>query len=194
MLDKLEKIEILKNENHILIKTGSIELKTINRNDIEMIRHWRNLPHVRTQMIYQNSITEEEQIAWFNKLDITKNYYFIISHKKQDIGLVNLKNIEKKDHSAEYGLFIGEISALNSGIGLVIAFLINHFAFSFLELDKVYATVLKSNKTARKMNEMLGFKALEDKLDFETLTTSKEEFYASSKRLSTFIKAFQKIN
>ena len=68
-----------------------------------------------------------------------------------------IKNIDKKNDKGEFGIFIGEEEYLNRGYGSKVSRLAIDFAFNELNLNKVYARVLKKNKPSYNMFKKLGF-------------------------------------
>ena len=75
----------------------SAELRAITVEDIQLLRYWRNLDHVRSQMINGDLIGKENQKKWFNDLDKNNTKYFIYSLNKKDVGNVNIsRKIKKK--------------------------------------------------------------------------------------------------
>lgn len=137
------------------IKFGNISLKKIAIEDIELVRCWRNSDRVRKTMVYKEIITPEQQLNWFNNLSAESDHYFLILFKGEPIGLVNLKNVN--DSAAEAGVFIGNESFDGKGYAFVAVFLINYFAFSVLNLDKLVATIIDDNKPAIRFNRSFGY-------------------------------------
>ena len=148
-------MDILVDTSKKNIKFGNICLKKIAIEDIKLVRRWRNSDRVRKTMVYQEIITPEQQLNWFNNLSAESDYYFLILFKGEPIGLVNLKNVN--DSRAEAGVFIGNESFDGKGYAFVAVFLINYFAFSVLNLDKLVATIIDGNKPAIRFNNSLGY-------------------------------------
>ena len=84
---------------------------------------------------------------------------FIIRDKETDkkVGSVYLRDIDYKNHKAEFGIFIGEESYRNKGFGREAAELITEYAFQHLHLHKVYLRVLASNIRAHRSYLRAGF-------------------------------------
>lgn len=133
----------------------SLTLKRLSFCDIELVREWRNSERVRKTMCYRDLITKEQQVVWFNNLNADSDYYYLVFIDKISIGLVNLKGVNNID--AEAGVFIGNESFDGKGYGFAAVFLINYFAFNFLGLEKLVATILEDNKPAIRFNKSLGY-------------------------------------
>lgn len=147
-----------------IVKYG-IVLKMLEEEELEMVRNWRNLDHVRLSMQYQEVITPQMQLNWFNTLDKKRNLYFVILKNETKIGVVNLKNIENKN--AEAGIFIGEKEHLNSLIPVLATVAIMEFAFEVLQLETLRAKIAVNNLKAVLFNESIGYKKQELQADMD---------------------------
>jgi len=91
----------------MIIEAYNIRLEKIARNDIELIREWRNYEHVRRFMEYRQYITREMQEKWYDSVSNNFNLYFLIYYKNEKTGLINAKNINRELKTFEVGLFMG---------------------------------------------------------------------------------------
>jgi RimJ/RimL family protein N-acetyltransferase len=155
-----------------------ITLKRLTLDKIEMLRNWRNDPKIQQYMEYREYITPEMQRQWFDRINNEHNYYFIISIDNNEIGLVNLKDIDYERKCAEPGIFIYEDAYLNGDVGIRAALLNTDFAFQTLNLDFLYGHVLKSNKRAIRFNSVFGYELSSGQDDvMNQLYTLKKEVY-----------------
>lgn len=138
------------------MKKFNLELTPLKKEDLETVRMWRNDADIAQFMEYQENITPEQQIEWFNSLD-EKTTYFIIQSNTKKIGLINLKNIDLVQQTAESGLFIGNKSFMGTGITLGASIILLDYAFEKLNLNTVTAKVNKKNSDAKMYNELIGF-------------------------------------
>jgi UDP-4-amino-4,6-dideoxy-N-acetyl-beta-L-altrosamine N-acetyltransferase len=138
-----------------IIKNG-ITLKKINENDLELIRNWRNSDFVKQFMIYKENITPEMQKKWYESINNEFNYYFIVLSQDTPVGLANLKDIDYKLNTAEWGVFLSSSKYLNGIIGIQTTISLLEFAFNELELQLVRSSILLSNESAIKFNKQLG--------------------------------------
>ena len=76
---------------------------------------------------------------------------------ERPIGSFYFRDIDKKNKSAEYGIFIGEDSAIGKGYGNYIAKKALEYAFDVLDLETVNLRVFEDNKIAIKSYENAGF-------------------------------------
>lgn len=142
------------------LQKGDIYLRPITANDAEQVLRWRNSDGVKQFYLYRKDITPEEHQQWLReKVDRGLVYQFIIVVKASDtpIGSVYVQHIDRIHRSGEFGIFIGEPSALGRGFGTTAAELMVQFAFSELGLGKLYLRVLSDNIRAIKSYQSVGF-------------------------------------
>jgi len=139
------------------IQKYGIVLRSLEASDLEMLRNWRNSDNVRPFMQYREFITGPMQQAWFAGLKPEENVYLIIEFNEEPIGLVNLKNINRRASKAEAGIFIGETSFGGSLIPVVATYLLMLVAFRGLKLSTLEAKIDRNNPRAIRFNEALGY-------------------------------------
>lgn len=167
------------------ISKYGIVLTRCTISDIEQMRYWRNLEHVRVTMKYQELITPQQQIAWFTSLDVATNYYFIIKKNEIAIGVVNLKEVNFKTKQAEAGIFIGNIEHLNTITPILATITIMEFAFNDLKLETLKAKIAVNNVKAILFNESIGYKKQELQSDdeFHYYETNQQLFSEATKNI-----------
>jgi RimJ/RimL family protein N-acetyltransferase len=139
----------------MVIDRFGVRLRSIGPSDLEQLRVWRNLPQIREQMVFRETITPAMQEAWYAALDPTRNHYFVIEIGDAAIGLVDLKDVDPEARTGEWGIYIvdeerGPIAVIKSAVALL------DFAFDDLGLEVVRATVLPTNERAIRLNVALG--------------------------------------
>ncbi len=135
-----------------------IVLERLKEKDIELVREWRNSDRVRLNMEYRKIISADEQKAWFKSINNLGNNYMIIHYQGEKIGLLNDKNIDWEQRSSESGLFIGVEKYCNSFVPYFVSIAGIELNFHFLNWEKQYAHILRSNPNAIKYNEELGYR------------------------------------
>ncbi len=161
----------------ILLEGNGITLKQLNTETIQLVRIWRNQPEIRSQMEFQEEISESAQLIWFQNLNQRLHQYFVIHIEDKPIGLIHLKNIDFKEGNGEAGLFIGEKAFRGTGASLGASLLLLDYAFNKLNLRTIQAKVKNDNSIAQQYNQLLGFKK-KDKINdnFFIWELSKSEF------------------
>ena len=138
-----------------------IILKQITKEHTPLIIKWRNNPKVRNSFIFQDTFTETIHNAWLeNKVATGEVVQFIICIKDGElpIGSVYLRDIDRHNEKAEFGIFIGEDIQRGKGYGTEAARLMCQYGFEKLGLHKIMLRVFSFNKTAIKTYERVGFK------------------------------------
>lgn len=149
--------------------TGSrIAIRPATEADAENIVRWRNDPDVSGHFIHRDKLTVEGHLSWFRDNVLTgRTVQFIICVREQDaegreernpVGSVYLRDIDRGEMSAEYGVFIGEKKARGKGFGVEAARLAVRFAFEEMQLQRVFLRVYRDNTAAIRSYEAAGFR------------------------------------
>lgn len=141
-------------------RTEKIYLRLMGTEDTEKIITWRNRDFVRRNFIYQELFTREGHLSWVrNQVEPGHVVQFIICLSDgREIGSVYFRDIVREKGIAEYGIFIGEKDALGCGYGTQAAKAALEYAFTKLQLDKVFLRFMADNIGAQKSYEHAGFR------------------------------------
>jgi RimJ/RimL family protein N-acetyltransferase len=170
-------------------------IRAIEFDDIQLLRYWRNLDHVRVRMEMSNSIEVEEQRRWFERINADTSKHFIYSLGVRDIGSININNINYDEKSFMGGIFCGDSSFLNHWINVWACIKIYNHAFNDLDLKTAFATIIKDNKVAISLNKSLGYIYTKDKEnDIGIYVLSKEEYFKSTNKIQIYLRNFLKQN
>lgn len=140
----------------MILQLRSVQLRKIAQEDIEVLRQWRNDEKIRKNMFYQEIISREMQLRWFEQLKAT-DFYFVIEHKSEGLGLINLCEDMNNTGEGEVGLYIHNENYWGSPIAVYASMALLKFAFEVRNLKKVRAKVRKDNNIAQHYNRQLGF-------------------------------------
>lgn len=142
------------------IEGKDIYLRLMGREDTDDIIRWRNKESVFRNFIYQKPFTRKGHEEWMaSMIETGKAIQFIICEKEggKPVGSVYLRDIDRTHNQAEYGIFIGEETALGRGYGTQAASLMIKYAFEEEKLHKLKLRVLAENKRAIRSYEKAGF-------------------------------------
>ena len=141
------------------MRANDIKLVEVTKNDIELIRSWRNSPEVSSYMYSEDKITEEQQKAWFSKVkDDTTSQYWIIEYNGKQLGLASLTGINKNLNSCYWAFYLGDTSVRGAGIGGKVEYNVLEYVFETLNLNKLRCEVFTFNDKVIKMHEKFGFR------------------------------------
>lgn len=147
--------------NKYIDEKAGIYLRLMTWDDTDNIIAWRNSDAVRKNFIYQELFTREGHEYWIkNKVETGDVVQMIICNISDDkpLGSVYIRDIDRKNNKAEYGIFIGEADARGRGIGTATAKLMLRYCFEEEKLHRVYLRALSGNEQAIGSYEKAGFK------------------------------------
>lgn len=134
-----------------------VKLRAISEADTALMVKWRNCDAVKSRFI-RREFTAEMHQNWLKTMVFTgKVAQFIIELDDKPVGSVFLRDIDKENGSAEFGIFIGEDSARGVGCGTEAAKLIIEYGFNELNLHRIFLRVLSDNEPAIKSYKKVGF-------------------------------------
>lgn len=146
----------------IVISKYGVTLRQLTHDKIEMVRLWRNDPKIQQYMEYREEITPEMQERWFQKMSCSGNdLYFIIEFENEEIGLINVKDMDPEKTEGESGVFIYEDKFLNRDISYRAHIAFFDFLFNEMSLKGLRAHVLEDNIRAIRFVQFLGYELLE---------------------------------
>lgn len=149
------------------IKHGAEKLKKnlnyknindIDEKTIEKIREWRNLPEIRENMYNNHLINKKEHLEWVKNLKNSKDAFFWVVHDSNTpIGIINLKNVDYKKKTTDWGIYIGEKNYWEKGLSKNILYNLMSHVFDEMNLSKMYTSVLENNSVALNLYKKMGF-------------------------------------
>lgn len=172
------------------IEGYGVVLERLTEDKIEKLRNWRNSPKIAQYMDYKNHITNEMQQKWFMSINNVNNYYFIVNYKNEDIGLVNIKDIDNTKKTGELGIFIYSDEYQNGDVGFRCALCNMDFAFEQLNLDYVYGHVMRDNKRAKRFNSAFGYQIApnQENLHKQLYILTKERYLLYREKINKLFK------
>jgi UDP-4-amino-4,6-dideoxy-N-acetyl-beta-L-altrosamine N-acetyltransferase len=175
----------------MIIKKFGITFKRLEREDIELLRQWRNAPSISQFMEYREHITAEMQEEWFESVNNNNNLYFIIEYKGKKIGLINGKDIDWEKHSMETGVFFWDQDIYNTPVPILAVLILGELGVIIGGLT-AYARILKSNTRAIRYNKLIGFELCEgqEEVENQLYVMSRENYKKKAEKL---LKAYQSV-
>lgn len=176
-------------EYETLSKYG-VTLHLLSHDKIEMLRRWRNDPKIQQFMEYREEITPEMQERWFQKVDNSgKDFYFIIEYQGDEIGCINIRDVDFEKGEGEPGIFIWDDRYLETDIPTRASFCMGDFVWDTLKLKREIIHVLKDNKRAILYNKQKGFKLSpnQENVYNQEYTLTAEDAAKKSQRIKAFL-------
>ena len=131
--------------------------------DIEYFLKWFNDPEVIQYLSMYLPMTEMAEEQWLEGLPAraNTNVHFVIEAVSGDttcpIGTTGLSNISPKDHSAQFGIAIGDKDYWSRGYGTEAARLIIRYGFEQLNLHRISSFAYAFNERSIRMHLGVGF-------------------------------------
>ena len=147
--------------NKRIAENNRIYIREITENDTDLIVDWRNREDVRDHFFFREKFTRQMHEKWLrDKIGTGQVVQFIVCLKEGDrpVGSSYLRDIDKENMSAEYGIFIGEADARGIGLGFEILSATMEYALNGIGLKKVRARAISDNLASIKIFEKYGFK------------------------------------
>jgi diamine N-acetyltransferase len=137
-----------------------VHLRLLEKGDLEKRVEWINdEDNIRTLLFdWPTSLAKTE--AWFAKVvtDPTRVHFSFIDNQTNClIGMTGMLNIDQKNQNAQIYLTIGDKSRRGERLPAEVHSMTLTYAFSELNLVKVYAYTLPANESARRIFTALGF-------------------------------------
>ena len=152
---------LLLHPNELPVINGErLFLRPITDADTDDIVRWRNDRGVWQYFLFREPLTPEMHRSWLkNKVETGKVIQYIIVEREsgKSVGSVYFRDVDEKNESAEYGIFIGEPRARGRGFGTETARLFTRFGLDVLRLHRISLKVLGGNEVARRSYEKAGF-------------------------------------
>lgn len=141
------------------IKGAGIRLRRMTEDDIADKVRWYNDPQIRQSLVLDESFELEKSKRWFREVvdQPTRVDLIIESVESRSVGLISLVNIDLKNKTAEIVLVIGETDYWGKGVMLQAESLLIQWAFTELNLEKIWAQARPDNIASLITMKKLGF-------------------------------------
>ncbi|MBP1949899.1 GNAT family N-acetyltransferase [Virgibacillus litoralis] len=145
-----------------MLKGKRLTLRPVVEEDWELRYKWLTDPEINSTLPSGNGIpltpnTVRERTRKYAESNDKSVYFTIFNKEDKSIGNAQLYKINPWNRNAELGLWIGEKSEWGKGYGTEVVEILVNFAFSRLNLHKVYLTVDSDNIGAIRCYEKVGF-------------------------------------
>lgn len=143
----------LKQDFKILSLKNKITLQTIGKEDIELLRKWKN--ENKDYFFYNKEISPSEQLEWFDSyLERKEDYIFIIDYKGIKIGCIGFRVIDTQIDI--YNVILGDKMFSRQGLMSLALKLMCSYVIDEYDMN-ITLKVLAANKAARKWYRKNGF-------------------------------------
>ncbi|PIE54675.1 MAG: UDP-4-amino-4,6-dideoxy-N-acetyl-beta-L-altrosamine N-acetyltransferase [Dethiosulfovibrio peptidovorans] len=115
-----------------------------------LLRIWRNRDDVRSQMVNDKEISEEEHRQWLDRLRNKEVFSDVrVAHVNGiPMGIIALSSIDIHAGSASWSMYIGESAFRGQGYSGAMVDEVIRWGFDELRLRRLYTSVLSTNERA----------------------------------------------
>lgn len=144
-----------------MLRGERIQLRAIERDDLRLMRDWRNLPEFRRNFREYRELNLVSQEQWFTRISASANdFMFMIEREGTLIGVCGLVYVHWVIRSADISLYIGEDEVYIDGAGGAAedaAKVLIRYAFDNLNLHKVWTELYSFDTRKVELFSRLGF-------------------------------------
>ncbi|MEJ2707632.1 MAG: GNAT family protein [Anaerolineales bacterium] len=146
-----------------MILGEGVRLRAPERSDLPRFVEWLNDPEVREGLLLFKPISLVGEEKWFEDMlqRPPEEHPLVIEVSRETewiaVGNCGVHRIDWRSRAAELGIFIGEKSYWNQGIGTRVMGLLLKFGFETLNLNRIFLEVFEDNKRAIRAYEKAGF-------------------------------------
>jgi len=136
-----------------------VNILDVNNKLQNEVRLWRNKNNIRRCMLSSHIISREEHKKWLAMLAQKSNSNtWIVFSDNIPIGLVNLRDMDRKKLSADWGFYIGEDSWRGRGLGKRILVKLLQMFFEEMKYNLLKTDIIANNIQASNLYKKFGFK------------------------------------
>ncbi len=144
-----------------MLSDDLIYLRKLESTDLDRTWTWINDPGVYLKIGSQVPVSRSAQLKWFERADqSTDKIILAICLKENDVhvGNASLDSIENRHRTARLSIFVGDTEQRGKSIGSRSIRLLANYAFSFLNMNKVWCKATSGDDQIVHFYENLGFK------------------------------------
>ena len=128
----------------------------LSKEELEMIRKWRNHKEVRKWMYSDHIISKEEHLSYINKLKKdNKNYSWLVKKEDNGLGVLNFHRVDLKNKHAYFGQYSNPEKSV-PGLGWIVDKIAIKLAFNIIGLHTLKLEALADNKILQ-IHKKVGF-------------------------------------
>ena len=145
----------------LIMKGKKVSLSLIMKEDVPIIWRWHNDREVQRFLANSVDFTYlDDEYEWYDRIrkvkDKVRVFTVVENGKRNPVRTIGLNKIDLKNGHAEIGSFIGK-ECWGKGFATEAVGLMTDYAFSHMNLRKIYATVNDGNAASSRVLEKNGF-------------------------------------
>ncbi|HNW24063.1 MAG TPA: GNAT family protein [Candidatus Cloacimonas sp.] len=169
-------------------------LSPVCMDDVEKYTEWLNDMEIGQFVTLSDTVLDIDKEGVLLRKLMDEEHIFAIVEKDTNkvIGNCGIHNVSQVHRNASLGIFIGEKTFWNQGIGAEAINLLLDFAFNILNLHNIYLSVMSYNKRAIRCYEKIGFKKIGVQREFMFVSGKYHDVYLYDMLASEFTSPYIK--
>ncbi len=145
-----------------MIEGNKVRIRAVEQTDLDEIMKWVNDPEVIDNLLMRYPMSRYLEEKWMEKAldtsDMREKTFTIETKDGVYLGGIGLHKINWENRNAEVGIVIGKKEYWGKGYGTDAMLTILEFAFTHMNLHRVYLEVYDFNTRGIRSYEKCGFK------------------------------------
>lgn len=135
----------------------SYSIRSLAKDDLNLILSWRNHPSIRAVMHTQHVIPELEHLSWFrNATNNNDKKLLVCEDGRSPFGFVQFSGFSSREGIVDWGFYLSPEA--KRGSGKILGLLALEYIFELHGKNEVRAQVFDQNISSIQFHERLGFK------------------------------------
>ncbi len=118
---------------------------------------WYNEGHNRAMMSNEEEMDPGDVLDYFDDGWKEGGRHFLLYAEGQLMGDADLRHIDLATRTAEFAILIGERKVQGRGYGMRFALMLHTLAFTALDLERIYVSIIPANRGSLRLFEKLGY-------------------------------------
>ena len=144
-----------------VMKGAQINFRLVGKQDLSIIRDWRNSQGIREYNTQFTLLNMSNQIKWFEQIssnNSNRTMFMVIDKKGKPIGICGIIQIDQENKSGDVAIILGEQKIHSRGIGTETLSMLVKYGFENIKLHKIEAEIFSFNSISIKLFTKLFFK------------------------------------
>ena len=173
----------------MIFKGYGIKLCPVSPSDLPSLRRWRNSPQINEQMVDTSYITPHQQQLWYERIrERVDQAHWVVWYKQIRTGYANITNIkgegpiDSQEKLEEVGFYVGDSPVRHGLLGYAIEMMLLDIAFERLSASQILGEIVKTNYSARKLAQQLGYREISENENFVGVLLDPADYKTAKKK------------
>lgn len=118
---------------------------------------WYNDEHNRAMMAHAGEMDPDDVCAHYRNVWDKGGRNFLLYAQGRLMGDADLRHVDRAARTAEFAIMIGERNVQGRGYGTRFALMLHALAFTALDLERIYVSIIPANRGSLRLFEKLGY-------------------------------------